>query len=222
MSEATSDYSPEFLTAVGKANKDGKVLVLGPFDGKMKKYAGTQIHNAVYAAQQLDRNYVLLMMDSQGGDVSVIQQFVGAMQLLRPQPDFQFIGHVQTQAMSACFLLLQYCDWRVAYEGSHLLLHFGTIQLNDTATLLRSPNRTKQSMTYFRSYLNEGLELLRRRSGLSICRLTHLCKDDTSLTARQALQLGFLDEVIDALPAQSVRPAYQLKGDTTVPFVPGN
>jgi len=50
-----------------------------------------------------------------------------------------------------------------------------------------------------------------KRSGLSEKHVYQTLKADLPLTASQALELGFIDEIVDNIPATSSRPDYTLK-----------
>jgi ATP-dependent protease ClpP protease subunit len=202
-------YSKEYLAEMVKANKHGKVWV-GDFDEEQGIYAPNQVKLAVESAQKMGKNYALFIIDSMGGKVSVLQRFLGAIQIYKPK-DFYLVGFVSTQAYSAAVDLLQQMDWRVAHRSASLLVHYGSASLSNFDQAMLFENNSS-ALAFEKSKLSVYMDMYIKRSGGKISRdkVHFLCKSNAPVTAQQALEIGLLDEVVDTLPLESFRPDYNL------------
>ena len=102
-------------------------------------------------------------------------------------------------------------DWRVAHAHATLLIHYGTSKLTNGDQAMLQQNAA-EALAYERSRNAVFLEMYIKRSGnkLTLADIRCISMTDTSFTAQQALEWGVIDEIVETLPAQSVRPDYTL------------
>jgi ATP-dependent protease ClpP protease subunit len=210
MTEKMSEHN-DYLSSISEFNSKGKVLITGSFSNSlMADFAGHQFIEANEAAVNLGLSYTTILIDSEGGSIATLQKIVSCMDMFRPNSDHKYIGYTTVQAVSAAFDLLQYCDWRVCYPGTSLLLHYGSMNITnyEQAMLYENP---RKAMKYQLARLDDTLKLYARRSKLNKTQLHDLCKSDARITGRQALEFGFIDELIEVAP-ESIpeRPNYSL------------
>ena len=74
----------------------------------------------------MNKNYVILIIDSFGGIVAILNKIIGLMHLYRLKPDFKYVGVAMGTCYSSGFNLLQNCDWRVGLSSSSFVFHFGS------------------------------------------------------------------------------------------------
>jgi ATP-dependent protease ClpP protease subunit len=209
--ESTSGENGILVNPNGEFNEKGKVLITGSFSSSsMAELAAPQFIEANETAVKLGRNYTLILIDSEGGSIATLQKLISCMDMFRPNSEHKYIGYVTVQASSAAFDLLQHCDWRVAYPGTSLGIHYGTMNLTNSEQAMLYENPRK-AMKYQLDRLDDTLELYVRRSNLTKTQLHELCKAESRLTGRQAFKFGFLDELLEVAPASvPSRPDYTL------------
>jgi len=208
--QSNKEYPSHYLMTLNDFNTRGKILVNGSFDKNMADWAGKQIKTSCESAEEHGLGYAMFVIDSQGGAVETLQRFVSYMEMFRPNPDFKFVGYVSVDAHSAAFELLQYCDWRIAHIGACLWPHYGKLVLaNHDQALLYEGN--KNALAYEKNRIQETVRAYSKRSGLSAKQVHQILKSDLPLTATQALELGFIDEIVDNIPDKSIKPDFTLK-----------
>lgn len=186
-------YTEEFNAKAKELAKLGRILVYGKFDEKMESAVSEYIAIAAASLHSQNKQWATLHIDSTGGSRGVWC----AIRVAMLESGLKFRGLVEYNALSAGFILLQYCSWRVAYTNSKLLFHFGdnSVHLNnEQQARLMLGEETRISMIF-----QENMEQLNRvseRSGISVNDLILLARKDTHILADEALKLGFLDEII--------------------------
>jgi ATP-dependent protease ClpP protease subunit len=201
----------QYLSVLNEYNDRGQVFIGGSFNDTLSEYSGKQFLDANESAVQLGRDYTTIVIDSQGGSVTTLHRLVYCMHAFRPNPQHKYLGYAAVQAGSAAFDLLQYCDWRVSHPGTHFTIHYGSISMSnyDQAMLYENPSK---ALNYHKKRIEGVLDLYEKRSKLSRAKLHNLCKGDTRLTALEALEYGFIDEIVHVAPQQEQqRPNYCLK-----------
>jgi ATP-dependent protease ClpP protease subunit len=193
-----------------KYNENGMIVVFGRFNQNMWLHAHEQFEAATQAAVKRKKNHAHIIIDSPGGAVTTLNRMIGCMHLYRPKPDFKYVGHVINKCCSAAFILLQYCDWRVSLSMSQFMFHFGRTELTNSSlsTLLTNSD---QFLSNFNSRLNYLITTVAARSGQSHERLARIAQFDTLFSAQSALELNFIDEIVQSVPTASTniedRPA---------------
>lgn len=113
-------------------------------------------------------------------------------------------GVVKSECISIAILVLQGCETRYVYESSELCFHPISGSMPKWSTL---PNGTfnreaildcMDEAEYSVSVLRDKMyEILARRSVLSARQVGVLCENNATLTAKEALDLGFVDKIIN-------------------------
>lgn len=211
MSSSNNVSADQYLSVLNEHNERGQVIISGSFNEMLSDFSGKQFLDANEAAVNLGRDYTTIVIDSQGGAVTVLHRLVFCMHAFRPNSEFKYIGYAAVQAGSAAFELLQYCDWRISHPGTHFTIHYGTASISnyDLAMLYENPSK---AVMYHKKRIEGVLDLYEKRSKLTRSQIHNLCKADTRLTAKEALEYGFLDEIVPVAPTKvPLRPNYSLK-----------
>lgn len=113
-------------------------------------------------------------------------------------------GVVKSECGSIAILVLQGCETRGAYESSELCFHPISGSMPKWSTL---PNGTfnREAILDCMDEAEYGVGVLRdkmyeifaRRSVLSARQVGVLCENNATLTAKEALDLGFVDKIIN-------------------------
>jgi hypothetical protein len=214
--QMSSEKPLDFVEFAAKFNQRARIVVYGSYEIQMAGMAETQIQQACAAAVTLGQAYATFVIDSRGELNAPLNRMLAFMDVYRHTPEFRFVGYVVGFAYGRALQLLQYCDWRVAHASAMLQLNYGTQMLNNLDQALLYEN-APQFFAFDRSRTSEAIDAVCWRSGLSTARVHELCTNAQPLTARQALALGLIDEVVDNLPAQSTRPDYSLQWPTLPP-----
>lgn len=128
---------------------------------------------------------ITLFLNSYGGAAWVLEEIVA----LVKKSSAPINGIVGERAFSAAFNILQYCHRRIARINSLLLFHvprantMGALWGIEEGTLMDGPG------------FDEVLEQLSKRSGKDTAWLRFFAVEDRQLTAPEALELGFIDEI---------------------------
>jgi ATP-dependent protease ClpP protease subunit len=201
----------QYVSTLNEYNNRGQVFVVGNFNDMLSDYSGKQFLDANESSINLGRDYTTILIDSQGGSVTVLHRLVYCMHTFRPNPKFKYVGYAAVQAGSAAFDLLQYCDWRVSHPGTHFTIHYGNISMSNYDQAMLYENSSK-ALKYHKKRIEGVLDLYEKRSKLSRAQLHNLCKGDTRLTASEALEYGFIDEIIPVAPEKTPdRPNFSLQ-----------
>jgi len=192
-----------------KFNSQGMIIIDGEFNYQLVRNIHTQFEAAIQAATKMNRNYVILIIDSFGGSVDVLNKIIGLMHLYRPNPDFKYIGVAIGVCHSSGFILLQHCDWRVGLSSSSFMYHFGSKRLNNQA-LSNALSNPEWYLKSENSYLTSCLRSISRRSGQSIEFLKVIAKIETQMTPEIALEYNFIDEIKECIPERSTKVEFTL------------
>ena len=132
---------------------------------------------------------ITLYIDSVGGNVEAGLDIVDMIKHISAP----VMGIVYRSANSMAAVILQSCSKRKAMRQSDILIHDTTVPAVTLAEIEENPDkvlkRAKESQQRIYQILSE-------RSGKNIEEIKKLCKEDKRLSAYEALELGFIDEVI--------------------------
>jgi hypothetical protein len=206
----TTEKPFDFLAFVEAYNARAYIVVYGAFDMQMAGMAEKQVQRACAAAVALGQSYATFVIDSRGELGAHLERMQAYMEVYRPHPQFRFVGYVTGFAYGRALDLLQYCDWRVAHVSTSLQMSYGSAQLSNIDQAMLYEN-DPEFMAYERGRISDMIAVYTRRAGLSVQRVQSLCGNALPFTARQALAMGLIDELIDNLPTRSTRPDYTLR-----------
>ena len=193
-------YSDEFIKGAREMARIGKIPVYGTFNSEMRDLVIECIGIASRSLLPQKKEWCTLYIDSNGGWIDVLNSIRTAML----ESGLKFRGVVQSRARSAGFILLQYCDWRVATVNTNLLVHYGGSGLgNEELTAIMEDH--EYVVNYHKKRLEQMIKDIMERSGVSQMKLHEFSRFERDILAQEALEMGFLDEVISNVP-KSVKP----------------
>lgn len=190
----------DFRTSVFETAKSGVISIVGRFDEDMAEVVMQAILIAKNNLLSQRKEWVTFLIDSNGGSIATLDTIHAAMY----QSGLKFKGVVQSKARSCGFLLLQYCNWRVALSTSSILFHFGYRPLYNSE-LTAIVEDTEWVLNHYKMQLNLWIDQVSERTGLSREAIIDLGKYERDILAQKALEMGLLDEVINSVP-KSVKP----------------
>jgi ATP-dependent Clp protease protease subunit len=148
-----------------------------------------------YDISQLGRDSrepITLIIDSRGGDESVMKAIVSAIRFSSAPVH----GLVEGQAMSAAFIILQNCAKRLARPNTELLLHAPRITAQTISAFTTFPAYDDVVFDDDDEY-RSTMKHLASRSGQPLEQIEAWSNEERVFTAEQALQCGLLDEVVN-------------------------
>ena len=190
-------------------NSRGIVLINGEFDFDFGVQIYSQFEAAVQSALRMNRDYVQLNIDSNGGQLLVLNSAITAMQTFKPNSDFKYVGVAMGTCYSSAFNLLQHCDWRVGLRSSMFKFHFGASGLSNRA-LASIAHDPDWFIKYMAPLSTNVLKPVITRSGQDIELLAKFAVLETTFTAEMALEYNFIDEVVDCVPKVSKKVPFLL------------
>lgn len=184
-------YSPDFVEVCREYAKDGKILVYGRFTSEMRSVFEECVYIAEKALSSRKKRWCKIVIDSPGGEVNSLT----AMKDIMNSSSLKFYGKVRARAFSCGMLLLQNCHWRTAVSDASLLFHYGSSSISNSE-FGRLRQGDNSFVDFQSSRLNQMISEVSQRTGLPAEKLDELALADRNLTPIQALELGFLDEVL--------------------------
>jgi len=195
-------YSKEYKSLARELARMGRILIYGSFNYEMKMLVSECLFIASRALPAKGKQWCTLHIDSGGGSVGVLTSIKSAMN----ESKLRFRGLVEYQAGSAGLLILQHCEWRQANTHSRFVFHYGKVGEDFPNEEL---GRMVDGKGFIADHITQGrirmLNEVSARTGTSFERLNRLASEDRPLTAEEALDFGFIDEVISTIPS-SVKP----------------
>jgi len=185
-------------------NSKGIVVLIDDPRLDMSTSAYIQFEAATQAANQLKKNHITIFIDSFGEDSSLIQQLIGCMHFYRPKKDFKYIGRAIGVCFSHAFMLLQQCDWRISLNASRFLFNLGRMPLPNSSLTTLFADST-EFVNNYNGLLNNIITTVATRSGQSHEILAKIAHFDTIFSAQSALELNFIDEIVESVPTTSTR-----------------
>ena len=170
------------------------VLVDGKIDGDMASRVRSSI---VHLNLESDED-IRIVIDSAGGQIVPMLHIFDLVKFSRAK----VVGIVNGLCHSSATILLQACHVRKASAHSTFLLHFVRTEFDFKAhePIADVRRRFNYALTKNKRLQGETEEILSKRSGRSVGQIRkHMIdgeKHDVRLTAEQAKELGFLDEVL--------------------------
>lgn len=147
---------------------------------------------------------ITLYISSYGGDVMSCLAIMGTIRRLRAKGR-KINAHVMGYAMSAAFDIVQHCDHRSADRFAGFMLH------EEQGQTEGSTEARMSDAVFGRKMEAQQLAILSERTGKPVKFYTDKIKGKAwYLTAKEALDEGFIDEIVDIPPlpkAKSVAPA---------------
>lgn len=186
-----SVYSADFIEVCKEFAKDGRLVVYGRFNDDMRGVFEECLYIAEKALSKVKKNWCQVDIDSTGGDI----QALCAMKDLMNRTSLKFQGRVRSRAYSCGMLLLQNCHWRTAASDATLLFHYGQASISN-GEFGRLRQGDISFLDFHSTRLNQIILEVSERTGISALKLDELALADRNLSPVQALELGFLDEVL--------------------------
>jgi ATP-dependent protease ClpP protease subunit len=164
-----------------------QILVYGDFNSALEE----QIIACLQHAKMLGLPAVTLLIDSFGGDTNSLNSIIS---VLKDSP-VRHVGVVMGAACSSAMLLLQGCDYRMAQPLSTMLCHWGGVSFGNTelAALMRGDLDPVLTVIQLRQSL---FDTIQQRATCSPEILREYHDDEKLITAKIALELGLIDEII--------------------------
>lgn len=128
--------------------------------------------------------FLTLFISSKGGSMECALRLF---ELLKSSSK-QVVGIVEDEAYSMAAIVLQGCFRRKARKGAHLLFHnVRPAEHAIPSDELDEKRKKGQEAIY---------KILSDRSGKTIEEVAAICRKDKKMSAEEALELGFIDEII--------------------------
>jgi ATP-dependent protease ClpP protease subunit len=143
---------------------------------------------------------VLFVIDSPGGQINNAVSIVNTLHLYQIPADAIVTG----TASSSAFMLLQVCRRRIAYPTATFCMHWGQYTLDNTA-LAACMNGDNWPLEAMRTYLMQMYAIDKSRVNIPEEQLIKMMNEERIFTASQALDMGFIDEIIDVQPTASFK-----------------
>ena len=140
---------------------------------------------------------ITLLIDSSGGDLDAAFIIIGAIQAIRLEYGTQINGLVIGKAISSAFILLQFCDERIAYPYSRFLVH--SIKLIFPRDIEFSFQEISERLACWDTYPERIVDQFVKRTCISKKKWTDKYLSDSRdhfFTTEEALKYGIIDKII--------------------------
>jgi ATP-dependent protease ClpP protease subunit len=183
---------------------DGYIPVFGDFCNELEEV----VVECILAAQKKGKKEISLLINSNGGDDSCFNGIKTAMMLT----DIEFTGLVMSRARSNGFRILQHCHKRKAISNANLLWHWGTVGLNngEIAAIMDGQSWPMERIKVLR---DTSLQEIFNRTGVSIEKLMEYALYERDFMASEALELNFIDEILEDVPSKIKKKSSEINGD---------
>jgi ATP-dependent protease ClpP protease subunit len=144
------------------------------------------------------REAISLLIDSPGGDTKPARELADLIKKLTSPVH----ATVTRQALSAGFIVLQACTRRMAGENASLMFHPPGFTAEEASAISAFPCDEDVRFDDDEQYL-EWLGYLSQRSGAPLELLASWGREEKEFNVGEALQHGFIDEVVPARESSS-------------------
>jgi len=184
------DVHPETRTIyLGSINYDPEHGESGT-DGAMAERLIKGLHILDSSAPDGDKP-ITIIMNNPGGDVYHGLAIYDAIKACKNHITVKVFGH----AMSMGSIILQAADRRIMAPNSKMMIHYGSWGINDHAKNFQNwAVESKKFMSFMEQIYLEKIQ--EKHSGFKLAKIKEMCDFDTVFTAKEALDLGLIDEII--------------------------
>lgn len=184
------DIYPETRTIyIGSVDNDAEFGESGT-DGAMAERAIKGLHILDSGAPAGDKP-ITVIMNNPGGDEYHGMAIYDAIKVCKNHVTVIVYGH----AMSMGSIILQAADRRVMAPNSRMMIHYGTWGIHDHPKIVyRWAEEGKKFDKWMEDIYMEKIH--QKKPDFSIGKLRDMCNFDTFLNAKEALDLGLIDEIL--------------------------
>ncbi|OGM28407.1 hypothetical protein A2801_02655 [Candidatus Woesebacteria bacterium RIFCSPHIGHO2_01_FULL_41_10] len=170
---------------------DGYIPIFGEFKDTLQEV----VIECIWKAKALGKDPVTLLINSNGG----FNLAFSAIKAVMIESGLTFHGLVLGKAFSNGFNILQQCSVRKAVRDAAFMFHWGSQSLNNAEldALIAGEKWVVETIIE-----REMLTLVQvsERTGVPVKDLKKYAARERYFTAKQAKEIGFLDEIIPDLP----------------------
>lgn len=185
--------SKERARMMGHLHAHRRVLISGGLNKKTLRKTSLELVKLDYQSSEP----ILIILESDGGDVVATQQFADVISMINSPIDVIGMGDCCSMAVD----LIQMCRTRMLLPSARILVHYIR---NSQPWIGDDPDRLEIDVKYFMDLLRENREqrfaLYEKRTGLSREKLIEIFRHgeihDACFSAKQALELGLIDEIV--------------------------
>jgi len=164
-----------------------RTVYLGDEDGECVNFdTARDAIKALHLLQHINSESITILINSFGGCWYNGMAIYDCIKQANVHIDAYVIG----SAMSMGSVILQAADKRYAYPNATLMIHDGAEDLHGTARTVLSWSKTIEKA------LENMYKIYAGRSGKTVAFWRKKCANDYIMTAREALELGLIDEIV--------------------------
>ena len=138
-------------------------------------------------------------IDTNGGWNDSCNAIIAKMNSL---PHIDFTGLVMGKARSNGLRLLQHCTNRLAFRSSTIQFHWGSLEMKNGDLAAIMDNAVIDPIAHRKRTLGIIAQEIADATGLSLEKLYALARYEQDLNSEEAMEFGFLDEILPDLPAK--------------------
>ena len=158
-------------------------------------YTGSQIYQNILIwnildAGKFEKEPIKIYIDSYGGSIIDAFEVIDAIKASK----IPVYTIVTGAAYSSGLFIALAGDKRMAYEHTSFLLHEGSI-----GSGMQDAHKFKKYAEFYNTQLQQLKDYIIKNSNITEEDYDRMSKDDNWFTAQQALELGFIDEIINTI-----------------------
>lgn len=155
------------------------------------------IYGAVKNLHILDslasQSEITILMNSDGGDNTLGYMLYDAIKSCKNHVKMIVYGN----ASSMGSIVLQAADERILMPHTHVMIHFGEVGLP-----MQHPKSAEAWLNHYKQMDKQNLQILfdrikEKKPRFTLDKLKELCEHDTVLTAKEAVELGLADKIME-------------------------